>query len=232
MKVARFLGAVVAVGAVLFLIVSATGGPGGEPARFPVTGGIVTLAVAGSETTVTLRLPGRVARLDHGGGAAVYAVVLPFRATGELEVAAAAEVELERGVPSSTALTVLPTWHPDGDLDVPAPEPAGADGRAWAAVDESDVYGVRLFGVPVREEPTVGGRVVATVFHGELLPATCWARGDTVSNSFADQPHKPGRYDSDVWFRVELPGGRTGFIPDTRYSRRGLTDRLGLAACS
>jgi len=231
LKVARFLGAVIAVGGVLVLIVPATRGPGGKPARFPVTGAVVTLAVAGPEATVTLRLPGRVARLRHAEGAAVYTVVLPFRVTGPLDVAAPAAVDLDRGVPSSTATTVLPTWQPDGSLDLPAPQPVGADGRAWAAVDESDVYGVRLFGVPVREGPATATAIVATVFHGELLPASCWTRGDTVTNSFADQPNRPGRYDSDVWFRVELPGGRAGFIPDARYSRRGHTDVLGLAPC-
>lgn len=116
-------------------------------------------------------------------------------------------------------------------LTLPAPEPAGP-GRpvAYASVDESDVYGLRLFGVPVRARPEVAAVRVASVSHGDRLGARCWADGDLVSNGFAAEPFNEKTYQSAIWFFVAV-GSRRGYIPDVRFGRRGGLDRLGLPRC-
>jgi hypothetical protein len=122
------------------------------------------------------------------------------------------------------------SWERAGpSLELPPPVALGPDRQAEASVDETDTYGLRLFGVPVRADPHVHGALVSTVHHGDRLSAVCWAAGDVVTDGFTTQP--VGAYTSDVWFRVTTPSG-PGFVPDVRFSRRGNTDRLGLPMCA
>ena len=115
-------------------------------------------------------------------------------------------------------------------MRLPPPLPAGPR-RPWAeaSVDETDTWGLRLLGVPLRDGPHVMAGLVGTVAHGDRLRATCWARGDLLTNAFPE--NRRGAYDSDVWYRVEA-AGRSAFIPDVRFGRRGTTDRLGLPQCA
>lgn len=132
----------------------------------------------------------------------------------------------------SGARSVRPklSWGPlPPSLQLPAPSSAGLTGDAEASVDETDVFGLRLFGVPVRTAPRVSAAAVTSVSHGDRLTASCWAIGDHVSNGFAEYPAGDA-YQSDVWFLVDTPAGR-GFVPDVRYARRGTAGRLGLPPC-
>lgn len=126
--------------------------------------------------------------------------------------------------------TPLLRWQPTGPpLTLPPPRPASPDiPTAEASVDETDTYGLRLFGVPIRAAQHVDSQLVATASHGQRLVAMCWTRGDIVTNGFPAQP--AGAYSSEIWFRVLTERG-PGFIPDVRFGRRGTSDRLGLPAC-
>lgn len=151
-----------------------------------------------------------------------------------------AHVRIETDPPAAVALVPVNagfrprhqrlTWSPARPpLQLPEPRPATQDRPvAEASVDETDTYGLRLFGVPVRSAPSVTASLVATVFHGDRLEATCWRTGDRITNGFPERPL--GAYTSDIWFAVKTPAG-IGYIPDTRFSRRGLADRLALPAC-
>lgn len=119
-------------------------------------------------------------------------------------------------------------WQAAGP-PIELPPPLSADpNRPWAeaSVDETDTWGLRLLGVPVRAEPAVDAAFVAEVSHGDRLRARCWVRGDRVTNGFPERP--TGAYESDVWYLLERP---VGFVPDVRFGRRGAGDRLGLPAC-
>ncbi len=119
----------------------------------------------------------------------------------------------------------------DAEIRIAEPVPASPPGRptATAAVDERDIYGLRLFGVPVRTAPRVDADQVATAHHGDVLEATCWAEGDELSTGFPEQPLADA-YRSTLWFKVRIDGVE-GFIPDARFSRSAATGRLNLPPC-
>lgn len=124
-------------------------------------------------------------------------------------------------------------WEPAAPPLQVAPPRSATAGTPYgeATIDETDTFGLRLFGVPVRSAPRTSAPVVATVSHGDRLRASCWAVGDTVSNGFDELPFDDAfTYTSAVWFRVNTPSG-PGFVPDVRFGRRGGTDRLGLPSC-
>ncbi len=220
-----------------------------DPVRYPRPASTFELGIAPERARVTLgvRSPtGRASRLTlsagdeqtsfvHGGGTVAYDVDIATRAAADGRFRVTADPPA--GVVVDPRPTGGPTrrprlvWAPQPPtLRLPAPVDAGP-GRpdAEASVDETDVYGLRLFGVPVRAEPRVAAAAVSTVSHGDRLRATCWATGDHVTNGFAGYPVGTP-YGSDVWFLVDTPGG-PGFIPDVRFARRGLSDQLGLAPC-
>ncbi|MCC6434078.1 MAG: hypothetical protein IT196_03530 [Acidimicrobiales bacterium] len=119
----------------------------------------------------------------------------------------------------------------DDAMALPAAVPADPPQRptATAAVDESDIYGLRLLGVPVRSAPATRAALVAMVGHGDVLTATCWVDGEQLSTGFPEQPLADA-YTSALWFRVRV-GDTEGFIPDTRFSRSAATGRLNLEPC-
>lgn len=192
-------------------------------------------SVTGATHRVTVTADTEQASFVHRETEAAYTLALGTRAEGDgrlvvgIDPPASVAVDPER----SAAPAVRPrlVWGPaPPSLVLPAPIAAGpARGEAEASVDETDVYGLRLFGVPVRAAPRTAAAVVATVSHGDRLKATCWATGDPVSNGFATNPAGEA-YESDVWFVVATSKG-PGYIPDVRYARRGGTDRLGLPSC-
>ncbi|MEZ5231603.1 MAG: hypothetical protein R2749_02685 [Acidimicrobiales bacterium] len=95
----------------------------------------------------------------------------------------------------------------DAEIRIAEAVPASPPGRrsATAAVDERDIYGLRLFGVPVRTAPRVDADQVATAHHGDVLEATCWAEGDELSTGFPEQPLADA-YRSTLWFKVRIDG--------------------------
>lgn len=121
-------------------------------------------------------------------------------------------------------------WRSAGPpLVLPPPRSASRNQpTAEASVDESDTYGLRLFGVPIRTAARVDASLVTTASHGDRLEATCWTIGDVLTNGFPENPR--GAYSSDVWFKVLTDHG-PGFVPDVRFARRGGSDRLNLPAC-
>lgn len=168
----------------------------------------------------------------HGGGTAIYRLPLRERGTAEqvrIDVdppAALAHV----GATVERARTPALQWEAAAPpLMLPPPRLASPElPTAEASVDETDTYGLRLFGVPIREAPRVDAELVATASHGQRLEAMCWTSGDAVTNGFQARP--VGAYSSEVWFRVTTEGG-PGFIPDVRFARRGNSDRLNLPPC-
>lgn len=171
----------------------------------------------------------------HRRRAAVYVIEFGRRADphGRLHVTLDPPAAVVVDPPPTRARAIRPdlVWGP-GPPPLRLPVPVAADrsrADAEASVDETDVYGLRLFGVPVRVAPRVASVAVATVSHGDRLHARCWAMGDPVTNGFDGNPVGQS-YESDVWFLVDTPAGR-GYIPDVRFARRGLSDRLGLPPC-
>jgi hypothetical protein len=117
---------------------------------------------------------------------------------------------------------------------VAAPRPANADSAtAQAAVDESVSYGgVDIAGIGLRSRPELAGDRLGAVKHGEVYPATCWVRGQTLTNgNLSDPADDNASYSSDVWWRIATPV-TTGYISDVWFSRRGTSDRLNLPECA
>ena len=170
--------------------------------------------------------------LHRGPGAARYRVVLPTAHPPpprvEVRVEPPAAVAFEPGRIGLRTRQPHLDWHGAGPTsDLPEPRPASpGQPFAEASVDETDTWGLRLFGVPVRAAPSVAAGLVGVVSHGERHRATCWSAGDAVTNGFPDR--RAGAYDSDVWYRLVRPAG---FVPDVRFARRGALDRLGLPRC-
>jgi hypothetical protein len=182
---------------------------------------------------LTVVLAESQASFVHPGRTAVYRLALGERRTEQVvridvdPPAAVTRVEATVQRPRTPELDWQPASPP---LMLPPPRPASTDRpTAEASVDETDTYGLRLFGVPIRAEPRVDAVLVATASHGQRLQATCWTTGDVVTNGFPTQ--SAGAYTSDVWFRV-VTGRTPGFIPDVRFARRGDSDRLNLAMCT
>ncbi len=124
-------------------------------------------------------------------------------------------------------------WVPLRPSDVlPAPKPSTRAGQlAHGPVDETDTYGLRLFGVPLRSQPTTASETLATVYHGDQLTASCWTHGDEISNGFANQVFDDDTtYTSDIWYLVKTWNNHDAYIPDTRFVR-DQERRLGLPAC-
>jgi hypothetical protein len=76
----------------------------------------------------------------------------------------------------------------------------------------------------------VQARQVGTAFHGDVFAGTCWEVGDPVANEVAVP--LPGGYTSTVWFRILQWSGDPAYVPDTRFSRTGRSDRLDLPRCA
>jgi hypothetical protein len=112
-----------------------------------------------------------------------------------------------------------------------APVVDHATGTVRGAVDETDVYGQRNLGVPVREVPRIRAAALAVVRHGELLTASCWTLGDEVTTGNPDEPTTGDPYVSSVWFRVALPGDGMGYVPDARFLRTGASTARFLPEC-
>lgn len=182
---------------------------------------------------LTVVLADRQTSFIHRSGRAVYRLPLGERRT---EQVVRIDVDPPAAVTRVGATVERPRtpeldWQPASPpLMLPPPRPASTDlSTAEASVDETDTYGLRLFGVPVRAAPQVDAVLVATASHGQRLQATCWTIGHVVTNGFPTQ--SAGAYTSDVWFRVVTERG-PGFIPDVRFARRGDSDRLNLPTCA
>lgn len=183
---------------------------------------------------LTVLLGDRQASFLHPGATtATYRLGMP-RTGGagpvRIEVDPPASVAVVRSAVGGRPRRPSLDWEQAGPpLQIPPPQAADrGHPTAEASVDETDTYGLRLFGVPVRSTPHVDARLVTYVSHGDRLEATCWAAGDRVTNGFPERP--AGAYTSDVWFMVLTRLG-PGFVPDVRFSRRGTSDRLNLPPC-
>lgn len=191
-------------------------------------------AVSDSAVSVDLRFGNRVGSFTHRAGETAYEIPLPRAVEGSrLEVSTDPEVPLASVANTGSGSHVYPQWRPEGgSVDLPPPVEADDDGIAVASVDETDTYGLRLFGVRVRSTPVTDAPVVTTVYHGARLEAECWAEGSRVTNGFDHEDFDDARaYESTLWFKVRIPGGSTGFIPDARFSRSADAGRLGLQRC-
>lgn len=188
----------------------------------------VTLADDGATHEVRLQYGNRRAGTVLPPGADQLVVELPpLPAVGTVVVEVEPPVRVTVG---SDGDAVAPTrWLRWEQAEVPAQLPTPQRGPVTTApVDETDVFGVRPLGVPLRSRPDVWAPAVGTVFHGEVLQAICWTRGDPVTDGFPSNRERA--YTSDVWFGVAWQGGQA-FLPDTRFSRTGHGDRLGLPTC-
>lgn len=176
----------------------------------------------------------RVGSFAHEAGTVAYMVPLPRGVAGErLSVSTDPEAMLEAVDSNRGGVEVYPGWRPRGDVEVLPPTEKTQGSPAEATVDETDTYGVRIFGVPVRMAPRVDAPIMATVYHGTRLVAECWADGDRVTNGFDHEDFDDDTaYESTLWFRVDVPAEGSGFIPDARFSRTAATGRLGLEACT
>ncbi|MGQ0519608.1 MAG: hypothetical protein ACT4PX_00470 [Actinomycetota bacterium] len=192
-------------------------------------------ADGGSPRQITVVVDGKQASfLHHGSRAARYRVRLhgpADRARAAIVLAEpAASVAPEPGPLGLRTKQPKVRWEDAGPtLALPDPVAEGP-GRTWAeaSVDETDTWGLRLLGVPLRAAPAIDARLVSMAAHGDRLRARCWTTGDVVTNAFVEK--RIHGYESDVWYQVETPGG-PAFIPDVRFARRGRTDRLGLPPC-
>lgn len=233
--------------AFVVLVAPAVGGGHGGP-EFPAPARQFTFGPAASHQVLVLdvRSPDGAPRqvtvmvgasqasfLHRGRRARRYRVRLPaFPGRDEVTILAepSAVVALGRRHLGLRTRTPDLRWQMGGPpRRLPLPIPAGT-GRPWAeaSVDETDTWGLRLLGIPLREAAAVGSGRVVTASHGDRLRATCWALGDEVTNGFPDR--REGAYASNVWYRVETSGG-PAFISDVRFARRGAIDRLGLPPC-
>jgi hypothetical protein len=198
--------------------------PGGAVVEVSVEdpGGVhlVELRYGGRRSAVTLSpaTPRQVVAVPHL--AADHVLVARVDPPAPLRV-----LSVPAGSPRSTA------WAPVAiTVELPPPTPAGdGDPLATAAVDGSDVWGVRPNGIPLRAAPRVDSDKVATVYHGDVLQADCWVLGQSIGNGYAEA--RADTYRSPVWYRVQAWDGRVAFIPDTRFSRTASTSRLNLPAC-
>jgi hypothetical protein len=117
---------------------------------------------------------------------------------------------------------------------VAPPRPATADSpTATAAVDESVSYGgVDVAGIGLRGAPQLAADRLGAVRHGEVYPATCWVRGQMLTNgNLSDPADDNAAYSSDIWWRIQT-AATTGYIADVWFSRRGTTDKLNLPECA
>jgi hypothetical protein len=213
--------------------------PAGSGFTFEVRPGATSLRIgvrteSHAATQVTVTIDDRQASFLHrAGSTATYRVALAS-STGarraRIDVDPPASVTPIRSTAGLPLRQPALRWEAAGPPLVPAEPRLATSGRptAEASVDETDTYGLRLFGVPVRSGPRITAPIVASVSHGDRLEATCWAFGDAVTDGFPERPM--GAYTSVVWFKVGTPAG-PGFIPDVRFSRRGNSDRLNLPAC-
>ncbi|WP_226367282.1 hypothetical protein [Pseudonocardia sp. ICBG162] len=66
-----------------------------------------------------------------------------------------------------------------------------------------------------------------------MLPATCTVVGERMWNYNLDSPvaHNPHRVESELWYRVTWPDGRSGYLSEV-YLEPGSRGGLGLPACS
>lgn len=71
------------------------------------------------------------------------------------------------------------------------------------------------------------------VVSGAMLPATCTVVGERMWNYNLDSPvaHNPHRVESELWYRVTWPDGRSGYLSEV-YLEPGSRGGLGLPACS
>lgn len=112
--------------------------------------------------------------------------------------------------------------------------PANAENPvATATVNETSSYGGPPIddGVGVRTEPDLAVPAFARVKHGVELITDCWVEGQEITTgNNADPSDDDATYTTTVWWRVTVEG-RTGFITDAWFSRRGNGDRMNLPAC-
>ncbi|WP_370327090.1 SH3 domain-containing protein [Euzebya sp.] len=196
-------------------------------------GGHVVIAVVdpADNHVVDLRYGSRRTSFGLSAGDTDAVVAVPVLAEG-----ADLQVEVEPGAPITVRPHAGPAdtrvrWTPVRvPTELPAPIPLDpATGFATAAVDETDTYGLRPRGVALRTAPSTGAPVVEEVFHGEILRARCWARGDVVGDGH--EANRRGEYVSDVWIRVRTWADERAWIPDTRFARTG-AGGLGLPPCA
>lgn len=71
------------------------------------------------------------------------------------------------------------------------------------------------------------------VVSGAMLPATCTVVGERMWNYDLDSPvaHNPHRVESELWYRVTWPDGRSGYLSEV-YLEPGSRGGLGLPACN
>ncbi|MFG1637487.1 helix-turn-helix domain-containing protein [Pseudonocardia alni] len=70
------------------------------------------------------------------------------------------------------------------------------------------------------------------VVSGALLPATCTVVGERMWNHNLDSPaaRNPHRVESELWYRVSWPDGRSGYLSEV-YLEPASRGGLGLPAC-
>lgn len=152
-----------------------------------------------------------------------------------VDVSTSAEVTFNFGKAPDGAvdLSAQPWEALPYNAGVASPRPANADSAtATAAVDESVSYGgVDVAGIGVRGAPQLAADRLGSVKHGEVYTASCWVRGQMLTNgNLSDPADDNATYSSDIWWRIESPTV-TGFIADVWFSRRGTSDRLNVPEC-
>ena len=153
---------------------------------------------------------------------------LPHRGVVEVEIQPPTGIVRAR---SSALRPSLLSWNTTAIRAVRPPHVSIEGSPAQASVNEADLLGVRIFGVPVRDRPRITAVQVAMVHHGDRLSSTCWTEGDTLTTDLPARPQNLPIYTSDIWFKVRV-GSKAAFIPDVRYSRTGHTSRLNLPRCA
>jgi hypothetical protein len=122
-------------------------------------------------------------------------------------------------------------WRPVRNSALQPNQPARNGQPGQASVNETDMLGVRTFGVPIRSGPHISDEQVSMAVHGDRLLATCWSVGDSLTTDLVPRPQDLPIYTSNLWFRVNVADGSTGFIPDVRFSRTDKSGRLSLPEC-
>jgi len=104
-------------------------------------------------------------------------------------------------------------------------------------VNGCNTYGENCNGNPIYEATPPEGYdwstwpTITTVDNGTTLTARCWAIGGMTYNYRVDPLDLgPDPYESNVYFNVQTPDGRWGWIPDT-YFVRDRTGQMGLDQC-
>jgi hypothetical protein len=199
----------------------------------PVQAGLFVLAFRfpdAESRSVTLITGSQQTVIAMDNSAKSLAIRLPPDEAGQIVVAvdppASVVVSRQPGVPEHRAI-----WRPTRDGTLQSNQPAHSGIPARASVNESDMLGVRTFGVPVRSGPHITDQQVAMVGHGDRLEADCWAIGDTITTDLQPRPQDLPVYTSNIWFRVKPPKSTWGYIPDVRFSRTDMNGRLGLSEC-